>query len=821
VPEFEKAGYAGTWLLGRKLNGDWGVVIVTKRRFDIDLASAECKPAEQQPPVSMVAEFEDEDDPTGPVKRPGEIAAEKRRVDIIVNGTAYPPGNIPTPEFQVSVRISGALEVRLNVIGNRVCQWQEPEWLTEKQKQEGLVQEYENPRFSAPLDVEKLPVSYRYAYGGQALLAIEPEFEEVAAEHQEEAAIVEKRNERKKELVEQLKEEEAKKEEEAAKKEAAKKAGHGIADEETVKKYEEAFGAEEIEMRDPEADRMILRGKKSEGGTAMIDVSELEDLVEQDRNEEPELQKVSKYHLGDDDERPDDTPEPADEAGGDPDDEDKEPEDKPAGEFDEFFSDKPEGGTSILDISQLEGKDELKELLDDNSVQRARKLKDGGEVLRDRATEFGDIELNKDDWIDEHGKRPVEKVKKEEPEDDRPRMPHPYNPVGRGYCVSPLKEPVDGLKLPNLEWPDNPLLPDRVVQPLTDEFDIYAMTTPAGLGVYPLGWFPRAGFAGCYPWDLDEAEASKAKALAELDPDDPEDQQALEAIGELEMPVMQWQFFQEAHPRLQVDRINGDEEVLLTHLTPDGNLFFKLPGVHPDVTWNMGKGPERVFSKLDQLLIDVEDPDKPAVELLWRAFYKLKRGPEQLEEATLLHVDVDNVEQHQWMDLMREKEKQEEKSDVMETTEGTVVIKAMDDADLDADGFITGEEAMRRYRDEVKARKHVGAESAMKGVVLKDKEIGQYKDDAGTAVFDQEQDRKLADDWDVGIREENEDWVARNAEQLEQAKALKLQAIRKKAREQADEEFGIERLELDEDGNPIDPEALDGGGKKKKKKKKK
>lgn len=814
MPEFEKAGYKGNWTIGRRLDGSWGVVIIAKRRFDVDLASADCKPALEQPSVTVVSEFEKEDDPTSPIKRPSELAIEKRRVDIMVLGTAHPPGNKPTPEFQVSVRIAGVLEVKLNVIGNRVAQWVEPEWLTEKEKLAGERQTYQNPRFSAPLDVAKLPLSYRYAYGGDALLAVESEVAEQAAEIQEEAAIVEKRNERKKELEEELKAEEAEKEAQVAKKEAAKEAGHGIADEETAEKFTEAFGEMDGAMRDPTADRMVLGGPGTkEDGAEVIDESDLDKLVTEDRNKVPELEKVSKYAFGDEEPEAaaDAEPagEPAESEGAD------DADGKATDDADEHFS----SGTAIIDISKLESKDELKELLEDREVKAARKVKDGGKVLRNRATEFGDIELTDDEWIDEHGERPTEDTGPVE-EDDRPKMGYPYNPSGRGYCVSPLKDAVDGLKLPNLEWPDNPLLPDRVVCPLTEEFDLYALTTPAGLGPYPLGWFPRAGFAGCYPWDLGDAEKAKADALAALDPDDPEDQQAIAAIGELEMPVMQWQFFQEAHPRLQVERVNGNEEVLLTHLTPDGNLFFRLPGTHPDVTWNIGKGPERVFTKLDQLLIDVEDPDKPAVEMIWRGFHPIT-GPEALEEASILHVDIDEVDQDKWFDLLRDKEREEERDDAMGKSEGTQVIKAMTDDDLDADEFITGEEAWRRYREEVVARKRVGAEAEMKGVTLTADESGQYKDDAGTAVFDQDQDRRLADDWDVEIREQNEDWVERNKVDLEKAEALKLKAIRKKAREQADEEFGIERIEVDEDGNPIDPEVDLGDGPTKKSKKKK
>src|SRR5690606_12214056 len=97
---------------------------------------------------------------------------------------------------------------------------------------------------------------------------------------------------------------------------------------------------------------------------------------------------------------------------------------------------------------------------------------------------------------------PKPKVEEESP---HPLMPYPANPIGRGYVVGPLKEAVDGVELPNIEYPDRPLTPETLIVDLA-EFDLKALEAAPGFAPYPPGWFPRAGLAGAMPWDLDAAE---------------------------------------------------------------------------------------------------------------------------------------------------------------------------------------------------------------------------------------------------------------------------------------------------------------------------
>ena len=63
MPDFEESGYTGFWLPGRRVSGQHGMVIVVRRRFDVDLASADCLPSPDQAPVRPIPEFVNEDDP--------------------------------------------------------------------------------------------------------------------------------------------------------------------------------------------------------------------------------------------------------------------------------------------------------------------------------------------------------------------------------------------------------------------------------------------------------------------------------------------------------------------------------------------------------------------------------------------------------------------------------------------------------------------------------------------------------------------------------------------------------------------------------------
>jgi hypothetical protein len=445
-----------------------------------------------------------------------------------------------------------------------------------------------------------------------------------------------------------------------------------------------------------------------------------------------------------------------------------------------FFT---ESKTSMIDLNALKEDDQFKELLDERAVGEARKLKDEEGTLRDRATKFGDIKLNDDNWAAAYVRARPEKKKRKLEDSDVPTIPFPANMCGKGFCVGHLEEQVENVPLPNIEDPEEPLTGEEIVVDLAN-FDLTKLRTPAGWAPYPMSWYPRARYFGAYTWDIDLAKAGVEKAKEEYDEDDPDDKAILEQLSKLDIPLMHPLAFQEAHPKMQAKELRGDEEVYLTNLTPEGTLFFRLPGIHPTATIDLSRGPEPLKFRLDTLLIDVEDAKKPAVEMVWRAWYRLKNFAE-LETRAFKKINVIEVDQDSWLE-MRRKEAAKEKKD-----EGAALL--MDDVASEDDG-IQGEEAYKKYLEQFRRKK--GG-------------IGARMDDVtDAAVWDQEQDRQLhTDEWDDKLRAERDGFVDEQKARAEKLAKLREKALKGQARDQADEEFGIIRDAETGEVLAIDPNA--------------
>jgi hypothetical protein len=174
------------------------------------------------------------------------------------------------------------------------------------------------------------------------------------------------------------------------------------------------------------------------------------------------------------------------------------------------------------------------------------------------------------------------------------------NPVGKGFVVVDKKQEAVGAPLPNIE---------AIEQPIHTWND---HPKPVGFGVYPRSAQPRLGFLGTY----DRAWRERRSPLP------PED--------------FRFEYFNCAYPSLQFDGyLRGNEEVELIHLTPDGRLLFRLPGVQlrldvgrfaptlPGVAGGVGQeqtpaaGPpgEALRMVLDTLLLF---PEENKCALVWR-----------------------------------------------------------------------------------------------------------------------------------------------------------------------------------------------------------
>jgi hypothetical protein len=738
MPDFEQHGWQGFWIPGRRVNGRYGIAVIVKRRFEVDMMDATCKPVATAPVALMAEDFDDAEPPSVSVRHPGEIAIEKPFVDIMVRGTAHAPGGKPVPEFHVEMKIANVLQRRLRIIGDRHLIWYPPvKWLTREDLAKGEQWIWPDPDFSEPAPIEKLPLRYEHAYGGWAKIILTDDEKEMAAEAQEVGAVVEARRERKKEIEKELAEAEKKKDQPAEK----KKDKPGVKDAKAAAMAEAAFGDGGADLvLDEETERRLAEAEAADDG--MVIVSEFKHKQEGQGDAAP-------AEAAEDEE--------ADEDG---DGEEEEEEDEGP-----FTSSK----TSMLDLNDLKSNDELRELLSDRAKKESRELEDDEGTLKSRATEHGDIQLHDGNWAAAYiRKNPPKQKKKVDLE--QPIMPYPANMAGKGFCVNHQEDAVENLPLPNIEDPDDPLRPDEMVVDLT-QFDLKKLRTPAGWAPYPMAWYPRAGHFGSYFWDVDKAKEIMEKVKDDYDPDDPDDKVILEQLDKIDIPLMDPRAFQDAHPKLQVKELRGDEEVFLTNLTPEGNLYFRLPGIHPTATIDMSLGPEPLRFRLDTLLIDVEDPSKPAVELLWRAWYPL-RSFDDLEVKIFKKVNIIEVDQSEWIEV----KKKEEAAAKKKGDDGVDLLMPEDDGGDD----LYGEAADAAYKAQFKRQR--GGD----GVRL--------DDDGDAAVFDQEEGRRLSTDvWDDRIREEKDAFIEEQ-KRLEELRAkARAKAYKARARELADEEFGIIR----------------------------
>ncbi|WP_437669517.1 DUF2169 family type VI secretion system accessory protein [Sorangium sp. So ce131] len=166
----------------------------------------------------------------------------------------------------------------------------------------------------------------------------------------------------------------------------------------------------------------------------------------------------------------------------------------------------------------------------------------------------------------------------------------PRNPVGLGFRA-PDAAPEEGLRLPNIESPDDPI--ERYGQ----------VVAPAGFGFLSPNWQPRAALAGTY----DEAWSKERMPLLPKDFDR--------------------RFFNAASPGLVAPGyLRGDEPVLVENASSFGRLSFRLPGLSaPRCRVELARqGDAPVETRLDTVIVDT---DADHVMLLYRGHVALWDGP--------------------------------------------------------------------------------------------------------------------------------------------------------------------------------------------------
>ena len=123
-------------------------VVAIKGTFNVG-ADGQLTLAENQEPVTLAPDYTD--DSYSELRYETDFFECKQATDVIVNGTAYAPNNQPSRDWAVNLRV-GPIDKTLFVQGDRV-------W-----KKNILDMSVGESEF-----IESLPLSYRYAYGGEAL----------------------------------------------------------------------------------------------------------------------------------------------------------------------------------------------------------------------------------------------------------------------------------------------------------------------------------------------------------------------------------------------------------------------------------------------------------------------------------------------------------------------------------------------------------------------------------------------------------------------------------------------------------------------------
>ncbi len=163
---------------------------------------------------------------------------------------------------------------------------------------------------------------------------------------------------------------------------------------------------------------------------------------------------------------------------------------------------------------------------------------------------------------------------------DRPQWDE-RNPLGTGFALSSSK--IDGMKLPNIEYPD------QLIRKWKDR------PSPAGFGPICSHWQPRARLAGTY----DEKWQQQRLPLL---PDDFDDRHHHCAPIDQQSP----QF------------LSGGEPAAIINLTLDGVLRFSLPRIFLGFETFFYTG-ERQLHDRPKLHTVIIEPDFPRVSLVWHS----------------------------------------------------------------------------------------------------------------------------------------------------------------------------------------------------------
>jgi len=208
--------------------------------------------------------------------------------------------------------------------------------------------------------------------------------------------------------------------------------------------------------------------------------------------------------------------------------------------------------------------------------------------------------------------------------DRNTRFHYPRNPSGTGYLTELDGVSLEGLTVPNLDYPFDPVTPERMV--CRGPKDWMAAPLPAGFDWCHQAWFPRIGYLGLTP----PYQASSPPREAEYGWAAPD---VLESPSILDLKLRP-EFAQGASPGLALPRLGPGEEILLRNMWPDRpDRVVRVPLEWPSASvtpkW---KQPVELRPQLNAVILR---PDEYRMTTVWAAVGQVHRpfSPFELEET--------------------------------------------------------------------------------------------------------------------------------------------------------------------------------------------
>jgi len=179
---------------------------------------------------------------------------------------------------------------------------------------------------------------------------------------------------------------------------------------------------------------------------------------------------------------------------------------------------------------------------------------------------------------------------------------YPRNPAGRGYVVVETRELIDGLLLPSVEDPADPLRPERLVAGGPENW--WRQPLPWSCDWFDATWYPRSLFFGGLPDHLPDDDAGVEEVRRGFVPGNQNARIRAATISDLVDPRLG----DAASPGMVLPFMRGDEAIALRGMTPLPEFVVRLPGERPRMevrfegkTVPLVPVPNRVLVSLDEM----------------------------------------------------------------------------------------------------------------------------------------------------------------------------------------------------------------------------